>query len=121
MAVPQETLIRSFVIGDELRICAYEPVTKQQFTVWVFESEPNPKKVVCRKTTSKQMVACFFCKTGHVATVPLERRRTVNSDWYTTFCLPKVFEETNKRGQIIVHHGNASFRTSAEISELLTG
>ena len=78
--------VYKIVTGDESWICAYEPETKQQSTVWVFEPEPNPTKVVCGKITSKQMVACFFCKTGHVATVPLEHRRTVNPQWSTTTC-----------------------------------
>ena len=63
------------------------------------------------------MVACFFYKTGHVVTVPLVHRRTVNSEWYTTIYLPKVFAEirkTNTRRRIIVHHDNASYHTSAQ-------
>ena len=70
------------------------------------------------------MVACFFGKTGHVATVPLEQRRTVNSEWYTTICLPEVFGEirkTNKRRWIIVYHDNARSYTSAQTSAFLTG
>ena len=35
------------------------------------------------------MIACFFGYTGHVTTVALEDRRTVNTDWYT-ICLPEV-------------------------------
>ena len=69
------------------------------------------------------MAACFFCKTGHVGIVSLEHRRTVNSEWYTIICLPKVcgdIRKTNKRKRIIVHHGNASSRTSDQISALLT-
>ena len=69
------------------------------------------------------MVACFFDKTGHVATDRLEHPRTVNSKWYNTICLPKVFGEirkTTKRRRIIVHHGSASTNTSAQISALLT-
>ena len=92
--------------------------------MWVFEPVPKPSKVVCGKITSKQMVACFFCKTVHVATVPLEHRRTLNSEWYTTICLPKVFGEirkTNKSRRIMVHHGNAISYISAQISALLTG
>ena len=68
------------------------------------------------------MVACFLVKTGHVATVRLEHRRTVNSEWYTTICLPKVFgdiRKTNKRRRIIVH--NASSHIAAQISAILTG
>ena len=69
--------------ADKSWICAYEPETKQQFNKWAFEDKPNPTKVVCEKSTSKQMVGCFFGKTGHVTTVPLEQRCTVNSEWYT--------------------------------------
>ena len=61
-------------------ICAYEPETKQQSTMWVYEPEPNPTEVVYERSTSKQMVACFFGKTGHVATDPVEHRRAVNSE-----------------------------------------
>ena len=80
--------------------------------------------MICGKITSKQMVACYFCKTGHVATAPLEHRRTVNSEWNTAICLPNVFgviRKTNKRRRIIVHHVNASSHTSAQISTLLKG
>ena len=45
---------------------------------------------------------CFLDKTVHVTTVPLEHRRTVNSEWYATIYLPKVLEEirkTNKRSE----------------------
>lgn len=110
--------------GDESWIYAYEPETKQQSTVWVFQDEPNRTKVVRGRSTSKQMVACFFGINGHVATVPLHERRTVNSDWYTTICLPKVLEEirkTNKTRRIILHHDNASSHTSAKTREYLSG
>ncbi|XP_055316153.1 histone-lysine N-methyltransferase SETMAR-like [Sitodiplosis mosellana] len=102
---------------DESWIYAYEPETKQQSTVWVFQDEPNPTKVVRGRSTSKQMIACFFGINGHVATVPLQERRTVNSEWYTTICLPTVFGEirkTQKRRRIILHHDNASSHKSAE-------
>ena len=112
------------VTVDESWICAYEPETKLQSTVWVFEPGPNPTKVVCERITLKQMLACFFCKTGHVATVPLEHRRRVNSEWYTTICLPNVFGEirkTNKKRRINAYNSNASSRTSAQISAFLNG
>ena len=34
--------VYNIVTGDESWVCAYEPETKQQSTVWVFEPEPNP-------------------------------------------------------------------------------
>jgi histone-lysine N-methyltransferase SETMAR len=110
--------------GDESWIYAYDPETKQQSTVWVFQDEPNPTKVVREKSTSKQMVACFFGITGHVATVALEDRKTVNSEWYTTICLPHVFEvirKKSKKRRIILHHDNASSHTAAPTMAFLTG
>ena len=87
--------VYKIVTSDESRIYAYDPETKQQSIVWVFEDEPNPTKIVRGRSTSKLM-ASFFFKTGHVATVPLEHRRTVNSEWYTTICLSKNFGEIRK-------------------------
>ena len=81
----------------------------------VFQNEPNPAKVARARSTSKQMIACFFRKTGHVAIVALEQRRTVNSEWYITICLPTVVQEirkTNRRRRITLHHDNASSHTS---------
>ena len=115
--------VYKIVTGDESWIYSYEPESKQQSTVWVFQDEPNPTKVVRARSTSKKMVAYFFGKTGHIATVPLEDRRTVNSDWYTTICLPEVFGEirkTNKRRRIVLHHDNASSHTSAQTSDYLS-
>ena len=88
--------IYDIVTGDESWIYAYEPENTQQSNVWVFQDEPNPTKVARTLSTFKQMIACFFGKTGHVANVPLEQRRTVNSEWYTTIYLPIVFQEIRK-------------------------
>ena len=55
------------VYNIESWICAYEPETMPQSTVWVFEDEPNPTKVVRGRSTSKRMAACFFGKTGKLA------------------------------------------------------
>ena len=38
--------VYKIVTGDESWIYAYEPETKQQSTVQVFQDEPNPTKVV---------------------------------------------------------------------------
>jgi len=81
------------VTGDEPWIYAYDPESKQQSTVWVFQGEPNPTKVVRVRSSSKPIVARSFGITGHVTTVLLEQRRTVNSEWYTAICLPEVYGE----------------------------
>ena len=86
------------VAGDESWIYAYEAESKQQSTAWVFEDEPNPTKVARSRSTSKQMIVCFFAKTEHVAIVSLEQRRTVNSEWYTTIFVASCFPR-NKENQ----------------------
>ncbi|GFT41022.1 putative mariner transposase [Nephila pilipes] len=93
--------------GDESWIYAYEPETKQQSTVWVFQDEAKPTKVVRGRSTSKQMIACFFGINGHVAIVALEQRRTVNSEWYTTICLPEVIGEIRKKAEEQANHSSS--------------
>lgn len=115
-------LLNNIVTGDESWIYAYEPETKQQSTVWVFQNEQNPTKVVRSRSVAKQMVACFFSRTGHVATVALENQKTVNSEWYTTICLPEVIGEmrkNNAKRRIILHQDNASSHTSIRTREYL--
>jgi len=113
------------VTGDETWIYDYDPETKQQSAVWQFPDEEPPTKVKRPRSVGKRMVAVFFRKSGLVAVVPLKERRTVNSDWYTTVCLPKVFQElrnqrlrTGTRG-ILLHHDNASAHTAAATLDFL--
>lgn len=115
----RSSLLWNVVTGDETWIYSYDPATKQQSTVWMFEDEVPPTKVVRSKSTSKQMVAVFFRIRGPVAAVPLVERRTVNAQWYTEICLPAVFDQLRqqrpKKGLrgILLHHDNASAHTSA--------
>ena len=69
------------------------------------------------------MIACFFGYTGHVTTVALEDRKTVNTDWYTTICLPEIINElrrTNRNRRIILYHDNASCHTARQIVDFLS-
>ena len=80
-------------------------------------------KSCCTRSTSKQMIACFFGKTVYVVIIPLEQRRTVNSEWYSTVCSPVVFQEirkTKSRKRITLHHDMASYNTSAQTTVFLS-
>ena len=105
--------------GDKIWVYQYNPETKQQSVVWVFPDENPPVKFKRNRSASKQMVACFFAKVGHVATIPLEDIKTIMADWYVNHCLPKVFQawckrhlRTGVRG-LLLHHDNASADTAA--------
>ena len=71
------------------------------------------------------MIACFFAKFSHVATIPLEDRKTVTADWYVNHCLPKVFQAWCKRRPrtgacgLLLHHDNASAHTAAVTLDFL--
>ncbi len=110
--------------GDETWIYQYDPETKS--TVWVFEGVDPPTKFKRSRSTNKKMVPSFFMRSGHIATVPLEDRRAINSEWYTTVCLPEVFSavaqkrpRTGTRG-LLLHHDNATAHTAADTLEFLT-
>ena len=71
-------MVYNIVTGDKIWIYSYESESKQQSTVWVFQNEPT--KVVLSRSAAKQMIAGFFGYTGHVTTVALEDRSTINTD-----------------------------------------
>ena len=68
------------VTGDATWVYQYDPETKQQSGVWVFPDENPPVKLNRNRRASKQTKACFFAKFGHVATIPLEDRKTATAD-----------------------------------------
>ena len=68
------------VTGDATRVYQYDPETKQQSAVWVFPDENPPVKLNRNKSASKQMIACVFANFDHVATIPLEDRKTITAD-----------------------------------------
>ena len=86
-----------FVTGDETWLYQYDPDTKQQSGVWVFLDDNPPVKLKRNRSASEQMIACFFAKFGHVASVPLDDRKTVTTDCYANHCLPKIFQAWCKR------------------------
>ena len=106
--------------GDETWIYRYDPETKMQSAVSLFPDESPPQKLKISRSAQKKMVACFFGKSGHVATIPLEDRREVTANWYVHHCLPKVFKvwcqrrsKTGLRG-LFLHHGDASARAQQQ-------
>ena len=71
------------------------------------------------------MISRFFAKFGHVATILLEDRKTVNADLYVNHCMPKGFQawctslhRTGVRG-LLLHHDNTRVRTAAVTLDFL--
>ena len=70
----------------------HEDFIGKSHSVWASPDENPPVKFNRNKSASKQMIACFFANFGHVATIPLEDRKTVTADWYVNHCLPKILQ-----------------------------
>ena len=87
----------SIITGDETWLYMFDPETKRQSQVWLFPGETPPQKFKRTRSVGKQMVATFFSSKGHVATIPLEDRRTIDADWYINQCIPVVLENWRKR------------------------
>ena len=111
--------------GDETWVYQYDSETKQQSAVWLFPDENPPVKFERSRSASKQMIACFCANFGHVATIPLEDRKTVTTDWYVNHCCLKVFQawckqrpRTGVRG-LLLHHDTASAHTAAVTLDFL--
>ena len=115
----------NIVTGDETWVYHYDPETKRQSSVWCFPDEAPPTKVRRSRSSGKKMVASFFTKRGHLTTVPLDNRRTVNAEWYVTECLPKVIASwktrhpRSKPGHLMLHHDNASAHRAARTVDFL--
>lgn len=117
--------VSEIITGDETWIYQYDPENKRQSSVWVFSEGKLPTKLQRPRNVGKKMVASFFSRSGHVSTTMLENHRSVNSEWYTTVALPKVFQalrerrpKTGLRG-IMLHHDNASSHTSLRTKAFL--
>ena len=96
--------------------------------MWVFPDENPPVKFKRNRSASKQMIVCFFANFGHVATIPLEDRKTVMADRFVIIvnhCLPEVFQAWHKRRPLLgvrgllLHHDNASAHTAAVTLDFL--
>lgn len=108
--------------GDESWIYCYDPETKRQSAQWVFPSEDLPTKLKRGRSVGKMMVASFFGRTGHYATIALEDQKSVTAEWYTNKCLPLVLEkvrEKRPRSRILLHHDNASSHTAGRTIDYL--
>ena len=95
-----------------------KPDTKAQSSVWHFPGDTSPLKFKRSRSTSKQMLALYIAKTGHITTIPLEERHTVTADWYVHQCLPHVLHAvTRPKSGITRHRGNAPAHTAAATRE----
>lgn len=121
----QSKRLYDIITGDETWIYRFDPESKRQSSEWVAHGDGPPQKCRRSRSTGKKMVATFFTITGHLVTVPLTERRTVNAEWYTTVCVPQVLQKwqekrprTGTRG-LLWHHDNASAHTAARTVDMM--
>lgn len=117
--------VYDIITGDETWIYQYDPETKRQSTVWLFQNEPTPTKVKRARSAGKILIASFFSLTGYLVSVPLRNQRSINAEWYVTKCLPEVFTAvSNKRPNtglrgLLLHHDNAPAHSAFKTRDFL--
>ncbi|GFW67092.1 uncharacterized protein TNCV_4031111 [Trichonephila clavipes] len=52
----------------------------------------TPTMVKRQREMKKLMYAVFFRSTGFIKAIKLEGQKTVTANWYTTKCLPEIFQ-----------------------------
>lgn len=68
---------------------------------------PRPAKSNKSCMLKKQMVAYFFSIDCHVATLPLQDRKTVYSEWYTNICFARRIQWNSKKGDEQTNHSSS--------------
>jgi transposase len=120
------SLIGSLIVtGDETWIRQRDPHSVNQRRVWCYDDEEPTPEVRPTAWVGKQMVATFFNKGGHLATVSLQHGKTVTAQWYTDTCLPKVLDAWSTRRpkdrfrHLRFHHDNAPAHTAIRTMDYL--
>lgn len=112
----------SIIIGDRMWIYSRKPGRKRQSSVWMVDDEPDPTTDIYSRNVSKLMIACFFGPDGHVSTVTLEDRRSIDADWYTANYLPEIIsalKSHNRNRRIILYLDEANCHTALQADDYL--
>ena len=94
--------VSEILTGYETWIYHYDAETKWQSKKQSKKYALPPTKARRIRSFGKQLWAILFRASGFVKAVPLEDRKTVTADWYTTVCFSKVFSviESNVKGPV---------------------
>lgn len=111
-------VVERIITGDETYVHYYDAPTRSETKIWVFEDEEPPEVVKRSRTIGKVLYAVFFRCSGLVQAIKLEGQKSVTALWYTTSCLPKVFQDASKKNLLLLHD-NASSHTAKLTTEFL--
>ena len=112
------------ITGDESWIYHYDPESKRQSMVWCAQDDAPPPRFGGLGVLVRRWLR-HFTKSGHIKTVPLDDRKTVNAQWYCEVCIPGVLqalrEQRPKCGTrgLLWHHDNASAHTAVRTLDFL--
>ena len=87
-----------------------------------FKSSQSRLKLFVLEAIQRRWWPRSLEKRGHVATIALEDRRTINTERYNIVCLPQIIAElrkSNSKRRIILHHDNASSHSARQTIEYL--
>ena len=117
--------LKNIVTGDESWVYGYDPETKQQSSQWKGPSSPRPKKGRQVRSKTKVMLLAFFDSEGIVHHEYAPDGQTINKEFYLEV-LRRLRESVRRKrpekwrdSDWILHHDNASARTSHLMQQFL--
>lgn len=64
-------------------------------------SKTNQTCLINLLKTLQQLITSFSGINGHVATMPLDHRRAMNSEWHATICMLEVIDEVRNKINLV--------------------
>ena len=107
------------MVDKTFSACQYCLETKQQYAVYLFQGESPPVKFKRLRSTSKLMTTVSCAQSGHVASAPLQKRKTVKAKWCMSTFQCKIFEAWSTHhpnagtSSLVLHHHKAGAHTAA--------
>ena len=112
-AANDPSFLLNVIMGDETRVCTYDPETKTQSSQWKSPGSPRPKKTRQVRSNIKSMLICFFDKKGIVYKEFIPPGQTVNAAFYIEV-LKRLRENVRRKrpdqwqnNTWLLHHDNA--------------
>ena len=119
-----EAFLTRIVTGDESWLHFYDPLTKQQSSVWKTPDDPRPVKAKMTKSAGKVLLVIFFDSEGIVYHRYVEEGHTINSVEYIDILSNLKLAIQRKRPRYqqsswLLLHDNAPSHTSRLTQQFL--
>ena len=116
----KKEFLHKFVIMDEIWIHHFNLESNRQSAEWTTAGESCPKQPKTRTSAGKVLASIFWDTQGILLIEYLEKRRTINNEYYIALlvCLKEEIAKkmaTNEEEKVLFHQDNAPCHKSITI------